>query len=304
MRIGVSLRSGHAADDPRDGARWMVQRAAAAERAGLDSMFVGDHHATAPRAYYQNVPILGRLLAEWGSRPTGALFLLPLWHPVLLAEQVATLAAIAPGRFVLQCAVGGGAEQFDAMGASLRTRPSTFEAALDAVRRLLAGEEVTTDQPIPIRGARIAPVPAERVEVWIGAQAEAAVDRAARLGDGWIAGPGEVPEQARELAALYQERCAHHGKDPTAVVIRRDVYVGEDEADARATVEPVVAAGYRGFDPRALVSGTVDQVAESFGELADMGYTDVLVRNLTGDPDRAVACLERIGEVRDLLADR
>ncbi|HVF13414.1 MAG TPA: hypothetical protein VM942_02375, partial [Acidimicrobiales bacterium] len=103
MRIGVSLRSGYGALEPRAGqmvertgaavsgprlaARQMVERAAAAWAAGLDSMFVGDHHVTGS-TYLQNAPILGRLLAEWGDRPAGALFLLPLWHPVLVAEQV------------------------------------------------------------------------------------------------------------------------------------------------------------------------------------------------------------------------
>ncbi len=50
--------------DARVGARWMIERARAAAAAGLDSLFVGDHH-NVPVPYYQNVPILGRLLAEW-----------------------------------------------------------------------------------------------------------------------------------------------------------------------------------------------------------------------------------------------
>ena len=121
MKIGVSLRSGYAPMDVRTGARWMIERARAAADAGLDSLFVGDHH-NVPVPYYQNVPMLGRLLAEWDDRPAGALFLLPLWHPVLLAEQIGTLASIAEGPFIMQCAVGGGAEQFDALGVSMRDR--------------------------------------------------------------------------------------------------------------------------------------------------------------------------------------
>src|SRR5262245_37308793 len=100
----------------------MVEQAAAAREAGLDSLSVGDHHATGG-PYYQNAPILGRLLAEWkGDRPAGALYLLPLWNPVLVAEHVGTLASLAPGRFILQCAIGGEAGQFAAMGAELRRR--------------------------------------------------------------------------------------------------------------------------------------------------------------------------------------
>ena len=165
MHIGVSERSGYAVADVRVGARWMVERVRAARDAGLDSLFLGEHHSTGV-AYYQNVPMLGRVLAEWGDRPVGALFLLPLWHPVLLAEQVGTLASLTPGRFILQCALGGGGDQFEGMGVPLRGRVARFESTLDVLRRLLAGEEVTTDHPLPIRAARGGPLPPEPVDVW------------------------------------------------------------------------------------------------------------------------------------------
>ena len=77
VRVGVSLRTAFLVDDVRVGARWIVERAVAARDAGLDCLLVGDHHAT-PVPYYQNTPLLGRLLAEWGDAPFGALFLLPL----------------------------------------------------------------------------------------------------------------------------------------------------------------------------------------------------------------------------------
>src|ERR1700746_3344961 len=86
MRVGISLASNHPdVKDPRQGARWMIERAAAAHRAGLDSLFIGDQDVS-PTPYYQNTPMLGQLLAEWGKAPAGCLFLLPLWHPVLVAE--------------------------------------------------------------------------------------------------------------------------------------------------------------------------------------------------------------------------
>jgi len=301
IRVGISLTSAYATRDVRLGARMMIERAAAARAAGLDSLFLGDHHSTgAP--YYQNVPMLGRLLAEWGDAPAGCLFLLPLWHPVLLAEQVGTLAAIARGRFILQCAIGDGAEQFDALGANLKHRTSAFEESLDAVRRLLAGETVRSHGRYHFDNARVSPRPPERVDVWIGATAEPAVDRAARLGDGWLASPGLVPEQARALAAFYLERCQVHGRTPTAVAVRRDIYVGESAADVEATAGPVVARGYRGFDPAALVAGTVEQVIERFRALGGMGYTDVIVRHLTDEQPKVLASLGRLEHVRRALA--
>src|SRR2546423_12299925 len=139
MRVGIWLTSNRPdAKDPRQGARRMIERAAAAHRAGLDTLFVGDQHVS-PTPYYQNPPMLGRLLAEWGEAPAGCLFLLPLWHPALVAEQIGTLAAIAQGPFIMQCGLGWGDDRFAAMGANIRTRPSAFEAALHIVTRLLAG---------------------------------------------------------------------------------------------------------------------------------------------------------------------
>ena len=126
IRIGISVTSAYQVDDVREGPRRMIDRVAAAATAGLDSLFVGDHHAVAA-PYYQNTPMLGRLLAEWGDKPAGALFLLPLWDPVLVAEQTATLACIHTGKFVMQCGLGASDTQFIAMGKDIRFRPSAFE---------------------------------------------------------------------------------------------------------------------------------------------------------------------------------
>lgn len=293
VKIGTSLRSTYAVDDPRVGARWMVERAAAAAEAGLDSLFVGDHHATGPSAYYQNSPILGRLLAEWGDRQAGALYLLPAWNPVLVAEQVGTLAALAQGPFVLQCAVGGG-DQMAAMGAPPKGRAQLFEHHLDLIRRLLSGEEVD--------GVRVAPTPAEPLEIWIGGHAAPAIDRAARMGDAWIAAPWATDEQAAEMAVEYRKACEAHGRTPAAVVLRRDVHVGDDEADARRVADPVLAGGYRGMDPSATVVGSPDQVAERFAAYAAMGYDHILVRHLAEEQDEVLSSFARLRDVRQAVA--
>ena len=300
MRVGISLTSGRTVSDPRAGARWMVERTAAARQASLDSLFVGDHHAT-PGAYYQNVPIMGRLLAEWGAAPAGCLFLLPLWNPVLIAEQVGTLAAIAQGRFIFQCGLGDDAKQFAAMGSDIRFRPSAFEESFDLVQRLLRGETVSASGRFRLERARVALRPAEPVEYWIGASADVAIDRAARIADGWLASPGQTPEMARRQVELYRERCAKHGRSPAAVAIRRDIFVGATPEAAEAVAGPLVKRGYRGFDPAALVWGSVEQVTEKFRALAAMGYTDVIVRHLTDDQADVLGSLERLARVREAL---
>src|SRR5437868_14443365 len=237
MKVGISLTTNYPdVKDPRQGARWIIERAAAARRAALDSLFIGDQHAS-PTPYYQNTPMLARLLAEWGEAPAGCLFLLPLWHPVLVAEQIGTLAAIARGPFIMQCGLGWGDDRFLAMGMNIKTRPSAFEEALDIVRRLLAGETVSAPRRFRIAGASLALRPAEAVRGHIGASAPPAIDRAARLAEGWIASPGRTREEARAQADFYRERCAAYGKQSSAIVLRRDVYVGESSSEAGAVLQ-------------------------------------------------------------------
>ena len=278
----------------------MIERAAAARRAALDSLFIGDQHVS-PTPYYQNTPMLGRLLAEWGEAPAGCLFLLPLWHPVLVAEQIGTLAAIAQGPFIMQCGLGWGDDRFAAMGVNIRTRPSAFEEALDIVRRLLAGETVSSARRFRIAEASLALRPAEPVEIWIGASAPPAIDRAARLAEGWIASPGLTREEARTQADLYRERCAAYGKAPGAVVLRRDIYVGETSAEAQAVLQQAVNRGYRGIPAEALIAGSIDEVAEQFRTFEEIGYTDILVRHLTNDQLKVLGSLERLAEVRTVV---
>jgi alkanesulfonate monooxygenase SsuD/methylene tetrahydromethanopterin reductase-like flavin-dependent oxidoreductase (luciferase family) len=300
MRLGISLTSHHDVADPRDGARWMIERAQAARRAGLDSLFLGDHHAV-PNPYYQNVPMLGRLLAEWNEKPAGCLFLLPLWNPVLVAEQVGTLAAIARGRFIFQCGLGADEGQFLAMGANIKQRPSAFEESFAIVKRLLAGDTVSSQGRFVVENARVAPRPAEPVEYWIGASARVSIDRAARIADGWLASPGLTIDKAREQAAWYLDSCAKYGRKPTAVAIRRDVYVGESAAEADAVGQAMVKAGYRSFDPKALCWGPVTEVAAKLRVLAPLGYTDIIVRHLTNDHTKVLGSLARLAEVRNAL---
>lgn len=300
MRIGISITSSYAVEDVRVGARHMIERAQAAAAAELDSLFVGDHHVT-PTPYYQNTPILARMLADWRSAPAGALYLLPFRHPVLLAEEIATLAAIAPDRFILQCGLGYGEREFAAFGINPKHRPSRFEECLDILRRLWAGETVSHRGRWQIDSARIAPTPPTKIDVWIAAQAAPAIERAARLGDGWIAAPGLTPAQAKQDLARYLETCSAYDRAPGACVIRRDIYVGETQAEAAATGGKVVAAGYRGFPPEATIVGDVEAVAGDFTDLAQAGFTDILVRNLVADQDKALDCIARLRAVKQLL---
>lgn len=301
MKIGISVTSAFDLSDVRVGAKYMIEQARAAWTAGFASLFVGDHHVT-PNPYYQNSPILGRLLAEWGDRPAGALYLLPLWNPVLVAEQTATLACINPGRFIMQCGIGGDERQSSGMGVDIRLRPSMFEESLETIRALWRGESVTVDGRWRLHKSRIAPLPPEPIEVWIGASAKVAIERAARLGDAWLADPGMDFETARRRIDDYREACQRHGREPLAIAIRRDTYVGESADEARRAMARYIRSGYRGFPEDALLIGDVGRVAERMAELAAMGFTDVIVRNISADQTQALATIERLARVQEQVS--
>lgn len=300
MRIGISVCSSYRTQDPRTSARHMIERARASREAGLDTLFVGDHHVT-PTAYFQNVPILGRMLAEWNANPAGALFLLPLWNPVLLAEQIGTLAAIAPGRFIMQCGLGGDESQSQGLGVDFSRRVGMFEESLRIMRALWRGETVDAERYWAIRGARINPVPIEPVEVWVGSAAVAAINRTARLAEGWLGSPSLTFAEAQRSINMYRQACAEHGTTSQAAAIRRDICIGRSSSAAHAAVAPDLARGYRGFSSEALVIGSISEAVEQFGRLRDLGYTDIIVRNISAEQSIALETIACLGEVRQQL---
>jgi alkanesulfonate monooxygenase SsuD/methylene tetrahydromethanopterin reductase-like flavin-dependent oxidoreductase (luciferase family) len=190
------------------------------------------------------------------------------------------------------------------MGANVKTRPSAFEEALAMIRALLAGDTVDGGQRFPgIQQAHIDPQPPEPEDIWIGGSVEASIDRAARLGDAWLAGPELTPDAADRFARYYLDRCEAHGRQPTAVAIRRDIYVGESDAEAEATAGSIVRGGYRGFSPDAVTYGGPATVADKFASLARLGYTDVIVRQLSVPQEAALASYAHLAQVRTLLAN-
>ena len=309
MRVGISIGTSFSTDGPegqREGPLTVISQARAAQRARLDTLTIGDHHATGPAGYVQNVPMLGRLLAEWTDRPIGCLFLIPLWHPVLMAEQIGTLAAMSSGPFIVQTGLGGGDAQFRAMGTGLDQRAARLEEGIVVAQALLRGETVDSDL-FGIEGARIAPLPPEGTEWWIGGGVPKAIDRAARLGDCWYGNADLTPETAARDIGIYREACARHDRRPVRIPIRKDVFIAASRAEAERVGDALVAGGYRGFDRHAVAYGDPTSVAEQLSVFGDAGFTDVIIRTMAPLPPEigpagATRSVELAGEVRSLLA--
>jgi alkanesulfonate monooxygenase SsuD/methylene tetrahydromethanopterin reductase-like flavin-dependent oxidoreductase (luciferase family) len=101
---------------------------------------------------------------------------------------------------------------------------------------------------------------------------------------------------------MYRDRCAAYGKQTGAIVLWRDIYVGESAAEAQAVLQHALGQGYRGIPAEALIVGSVDEVTEQFRNFGKIGYTEILVRHLTNDQPKVLGSLARLAAVRAALA--
>ena len=306
MKIGLSVTTAHPDDvEARISARWVVERAGAAAAAGFASFSVGDHHGT-PGPYMQNIPILARCLAVLGPMPVLPLFLLPLWHPVLLAEQVGTLAALADGPVHPIFTAGAGADQFGSLGVSLSERRGRMEEALALLRRLFHEDSVTFEGRFwQLENVPVNPKPHVPPQFWIGGSAAVAVERAGRLGDVWLCAPGATLEEASASLTVYRQALDRAGRaqQTNVAAIRRDIYVGESDEEAESTAGPLLQLGYRGLPPDVPIVGGPERVSARLREIEALGFQHLLVRYLPVGQERILASIRRTGrEVIPALA--
>lgn len=296
MRVGMSFSStSHL--PAREAARHLLARVRAARDAGLDTMTFGDSHTRGEARYFQNTPTVGRALAEWDpQRPAGCLFLVPMWPPVLLAEQVGTLAAFHDGPFIVQTGLGGGPESFAQSGVNVPHRGKALEESIRVVTSLFAGE-TTSSEMFGIVDARIDLVPPDGVTWWIGTLSDAGIERTAKLGAVWYASHGAVGDVLDQKMNLYRDACERHGSKPVTA-IRREAIVLDDGDRARKLAQDALAGGYRGMTSDMILAGTVEDVAESIDALSGQGIDETVLRTLGTSPATDIETIECLGRVR------
>lgn len=191
MHIGICLPNYGRASSP-EAIREVAQ---AAESLGFDSLWTTDH-ILVPEAHYEPY---GRIFETWTTlayvaaltqrvRLGTSILLLGLRNPVLVAKQAATLDQLSNGRLILGIGAGWLAPEFENLGMSFRRRVRFLEEGIALMRTLW-----TNPRPrfqgrfFRIQDAVFEPLPVQPggPPIWIGGNTEAAVRRAARLGDGW-----------------------------------------------------------------------------------------------------------------------
>ena len=248
MRFGLFVAAQYpAGEDPAARLEEHLEQVRFVRDAGFHSVFAGQHFLPAPFQMLQPVPLLARLAAETGDMRVGAgILLLPLLNPVEVAEQAATLDVVTGGRFVLGVGLGYRAEENAALGVPDR-RVRVFREKLDVVRRLLEGEEVTAEghgYRLERAGLAPRPVQAPRPPIWMAANGDAAVRRAARLADTWFVNPHAALAEVRRQLSLFR---AERRSEPEELPMLREACLAPTDEEAIAVAKPYLARKYEAY---------------------------------------------------------
>ncbi len=330
MKLGLYLCSQHPeADDPRRRFEELVEQTRLAAALGFDSLWAGEHHVTPPFHYLPQLPLLARLAADSGEMAVGTnLVLLPLWHPVHVAEQGALLDVMTDGRFVLGVGLGFRRAEFDALGVPFGEKVARMVESIEVIDALWSKDEVHhRGRFFHLDGVGIRPRPLQRPRppIWVGATVDAAVERAARIGDAWLmtslpTTPDLVRQVARYRAALDAAGRPYPGELPRML----EVHVAADGETARRRAAPHLLMKYSAYaewgqrelmpegssldEPfdelcrdRFVIGDAAEVVDGLVRQHEELGITHVAIRvQWPGmSQDDALDCIERLG--RDVL---
>jgi probable F420-dependent oxidoreductase len=268
---------------------------ATVEQLPVDSVWHGGH--VLPRTGTGEVITRLSLLTAWTERVRvgSAVLLLPLYHPVVVAKQLADLDSRSGGRLTVGVGVGGEFPvEFEAVGVPLSERGPRTDEAMAVLRALWSGQEVShRGRFFDLDGVRLHPVahPVDAMQpggppLVVSGRKPPAMRRAARLGDGWMPYLCSPDAYARSVATIRDEAEAH-GRDLDGFEWALFCYcsIRADGDRARDDVASFLGAAY-GDKPRELLdrvapAGTPDQVAERLQAYVDAGVRHIVVSPAT-----------------------
>jgi alkanesulfonate monooxygenase SsuD/methylene tetrahydromethanopterin reductase-like flavin-dependent oxidoreductase (luciferase family) len=299
MKFGIGLSVQHRPEEPQS-RRFQehVEQVRLARSVGFASVWASQHYLSDPFTYFQPIPTLARIAAEADGMTLGTgVLLLPLHHPVDLAEQLATLDVIAGGRLIVGVGLGYRDVENLAMGQDPRARVGRLVESLQALERLWSGEPASFEgKHFQLRDVRISMPPLQRPRppIWLAANGDAGVKRAARLADTWLINPHTaLSTLERQVALFHAERAAAGRPRAAEIPLIRECYVTESRAAAFAEARPILEPKYQAYQrweqDKALPEG--ERWSPAFEELARDRF-------ILGDPARV---REEIARYRERL---
>ncbi|WP_433627873.1 TIGR03619 family F420-dependent LLM class oxidoreductase [Nocardia sp. CA-120079] len=179
----------------------VIETARTAEQLGFDHIIAGSHVLAGDLGVTHEPLIMLSAIAGATSRIgiATSVLILPLYNPVVLAHQTATLDRLSRGRFTLGVGTGWDRAEFDAVGAPFGDRGKRADEHLEVLTSLWRGESELR--------IGIAPRTAGGPPVWVGGQSDAALRRAVRFGSAWhgsVADPAELRHIRTRLTELAE----------------------------------------------------------------------------------------------------
>jgi len=214
--------------------------ARAAEHAGWDAVGVSDHlvHPATIRSPYPYTPdgaprwpemtpwpdpwvtIAAMAAVTTRLRYFTNVYVLPLRNPVQVAKTVGTAAVLSGDRVALGIGVGWMEDEFSVLGQDFATRGRRADEMIEVMRKLWTGERVEHHgRYYDFDPLRMLPAPGARVPIYVGGLSDAALRRAASLGDGWISDL-HTSEELRTISAKLRtlRSAAGRAADPFELV--------------------------------------------------------------------------------------
>lgn len=241
MEVGLMIPLGTGDSDGQEAVARIVDQARLAEEHALDIVGVGHHILRSRSPWLQPLPALAYLASTTERiKLMTAVLLLPLYNPVPLAEDLATIHLLSRGRLVFGAGIGWRPEEYTEGGLNWAGRASRMEEALEAIRAIWAGngcqlhgQHFTLD----INGAGLQDFSAPPL-IFVAGRSRPAVGRAARLGDGWVVSSETTLAEFRDLAAHYREvaKTANPGRTAN-IAIMRNIVISHDRKEAAIIAE-------------------------------------------------------------------
>ena len=226
----------------------VIAEAQLAEASGFDSCFFGEHHQDKDGFLPSPLIVATAVAAHTRRLRVGtSVILLPLHHPVRVAEDAITLDLVSKGRLIIGVGVGYQPADFSAFNVPMKDRAALFEEGVEILRKCWTGEPFSfRGKHYTLEDVQIRPRPLQRPgpPLWIGASVPAAVRRAGLLADAFVGTPSTSLESAVRLVDTYKDAARQAGRQPR-VVMMRDAWVAQTRAEAEAVYGPEVMAAYR-----------------------------------------------------------
>jgi alkanesulfonate monooxygenase SsuD/methylene tetrahydromethanopterin reductase-like flavin-dependent oxidoreductase (luciferase family) len=207
-----------------------------ADANGFSSVVFAEHHFLDDGWLPRPMLLAAAAAAVTSRMRVGSdIVILPLHHPVAVAEEAAVLDVMSGGRALLGVGLGWIEAEFAGFGVPYRRRARVYQRNIEIVRALLRGDTVDDDGHYQLKGARIRPLPVNPAGIpfWMGALEDAGVRRVARSGDAWIMPPGNRLQRLVEQRRLLDETREEAGLPPvTEQPLRREAFVAETDAKA------------------------------------------------------------------------